>query len=91
MQSNVDINSRDPQGLTLLMRAVEMGQTDVVRELLDRGAEVDATIAFYGITALKLAERDNNTEIIQILLSAGARPNIPDNRDGRPVVTTRIE
>ena len=88
---DVEINSRDAQGLTPLMRAVEMGQANIVRELLDHGAEIDATIAFYGITALTLAERDNNTEIIQILLAAGARPDVKDSRDERPIVPTRVE
>lgn len=51
---------------------------EVVRDLLDHGADVDAEDEF-GFTAILHAARLNNTELVRVLLEAGADPEAADN------------
>ena len=51
------------------MVAVSQGQTDIVRILLDAGADVNVK-DYKGDTALKLAESKGNADIIQMLKDA---------------------
>ncbi|KAM0276585.1 hypothetical protein ACHAQH_006590 [Verticillium albo-atrum] len=60
--------------------AVESGKLELVRLLLDHGANIEAV--FKGAedgdsmdTALTLAARDGSTEIVELLLQRGANPN----------------
>jgi ankyrin repeat protein len=51
VESGADLNARDEQGATALMRAAGNASLDVVKLLLEKGAEVNAT-SKYGRTAL---------------------------------------
>jgi ankyrin repeat protein len=44
LEKGIDINTRDSQGWTALHLAAERGQHEVVKLLLDRGADVYARI-----------------------------------------------
>lgn len=57
-----------------LHRAVETGQLDLVKSLLDWGADKNAGKAD-GLTPLHLAAKHGNGEIVDLLLSAGADKN----------------
>jgi ankyrin repeat protein len=54
--------------------AVELGQTERVREMLHSGVKVD-TRARFNVTALMVAAKKGNDELVQLLISAGANVN----------------
>ncbi len=62
-----------PDGTTAVHWAVHAGNIEVVRALVDGGANVDAANR-YGVTPLSIAARDGNAELLEILLAAGADP-----------------
>ena len=57
-----------------LHRAIEMGRKDVVKLLLDAGAEANR-VGFCERTPLHFAAHFGHEEIVQLLLCAGADPN----------------
>lgn len=72
-----DINKQDDSGWSLLHFASWRGYINVVKMLLDQGANVNLTI-LDGSTALILASFNNRLEISKILLNKGATV---DNRN----------
>ncbi|MDL2214957.1 ankyrin repeat domain-containing protein [Dysgonomonas sp. OttesenSCG-928-M03] len=65
LQHGASVNAKDNRGFTALHRAAEMGKTDLVKNLLEKGA--DKHIVAEGHTALSLAEGRNHDEIILLL------------------------
>ena len=59
-------------GLTVLMMAACQGQTEIVRLLLDAGADIFTTDSFTGATALHKACQGQNAEIAKLLTDAGS-------------------
>ena len=74
MHITVDIEIQE----TALMLAVENGNSNIVKCLLDEGAFVDG-VNDKGVTALKITCRYGNSEIMRILLDYGADPNFQDD------------
>jgi uncharacterized protein len=81
---NLDINSRYPNDLTLLMwasgpdeKAPETEAIKVVSYLLDTGAHIDDRDA-RGRTALMIAAEGGRAEIANLLLARGADPSLKD-------------
>jgi ankyrin repeat protein len=68
------------RGETLLTTAVRNGHLDLVRLLLERGAEVNQANG-YGATALDYAVGRGHEEIVSILVSSGADPSRKGYRD----------
>ncbi len=76
-----DINTViNASGETILIRAVWFAKADVVRVLIDAGANVNA-ITGYGNTSLMDAARQGHEEIATLLIKAGANINARD-KDG---------
>ncbi len=67
----VDLEAKDDQDRTALMRAAEKGYSDVVKILLDAGAYV-STKTKYGMTALLMAADGNHVEVVKLLIARGA-------------------
>ena len=66
-----DIDARDEDGKTALIRAAEEGDTETVEMLLDREADIEAKTND-GETALMLAAGQGHTETVELLLDKGA-------------------
>lgn len=65
LKYQADVNWTDIRGFTALHRAAEMGRVDMVKELLEHGANKDMVAAEH--TALSLAKARNNMEIVKLL------------------------
>ena len=78
------INARDKDGSTPLHCAAWKGHAEVVKILLDAGAEVSARSRneHYGDTALHAAAHGNQKDVVRILIARGADLNAK-NRIGR--------
>src|SRR5688572_13755918 len=64
-----------PEGETPLMAASRAGSVPAVRLLLARGVDVNTAEAFQKTTALMWAAAEGHTEVVDLLLEAGADPN----------------
>ena len=73
------INARQNNGDTALMRAVRLGNLNVIDRLLDGNPALEVKDGF-GNTALMNAARLGRTRAIMRLLRKGANPNTPDDR-----------
>ena len=57
------------------MTAARTGQPDLLRVLLDRGADLNAREKWYGETALIWAAAENHPDAVRVLLDRGADVN----------------
>lgn len=71
MNSGADINKADVHGITPLMRAVRVGETDIVKELLKKGANAKA-VTKNGLKITKLIGEKNKEALTILLQDAGA-------------------
>lgn len=72
--STEDINAAQADGMSALFWAVYHEQEDIVRLLLDAGADTNISNR-YGLTPLIQSAINANGELISLLLDAGANPN----------------
>jgi ankyrin repeat protein len=87
LDSGADLEARDEEGETPLIRAASYGQTDIFRLLLQRGANLNARDK-NGMTALiaaacecAIATMNSTYDIVRMLLENGANAN-STTRDG---------
>ncbi len=71
---SVDVNVADSDGTTALHWAVHWDDREIAGLLLASGAVVDQA-NLYGVTPLWLACTNRSTEMVKLLLKAGASPN----------------
>ncbi|MEM7553771.1 MAG: ankyrin repeat domain-containing protein [Cyanobacteria bacterium P01_A01_bin.84] len=72
----VDKQTRKKNDPTLLMSAVMAGKTEVVRELVAAGADVNVKVEqFFTFDAMHFAVKNENIQIVKILIDAGADVN----------------
>jgi ankyrin repeat protein len=75
VEAGADINFISGGGYTLLKYAAEKLRVEIVRTLLDMGADTDAETKNYSTTPLYVAVQQDDLEIVRLLLEAGANPN----------------
>ena len=77
-------NVKDEQGNPALIVAIAWsdGDTEIIRLLLEKGADVNAKESTIGATALSFASSDGHPEIVRLLLENGADMNAKDNVTG---------
>lgn len=74
-------------GFTALHVAAMYGRVAIARELLNRGADVNATSQYYRETPLLVAVRIGQTEMARLLLDRGANVNsISDDNGFTPLI-----
>ena len=73
LERGADVNARSRYGATALTFAADKGHLDVVRLLLDKGAEADLQDTFYKFRALDMAVMNNHTPVALLLLQRGAK------------------
>jgi len=71
-EQGANLNTRDSSGLTPLMIASGHGNSQMVKLLLDAGADVFAVDSRAGASALHKACQGGNVEVVQLLVEAGA-------------------
>ena len=78
IDEGVDVNTKFRYGATAIFYASDHGHVDVVKVLLDKGADLTLKDTFYGFTPLMLAtspaqkKRPEHTEIAKLLIAKGA-------------------
>ena len=78
LDEGVDVNTKFRYGTTALFFACDHGHVDVVKVLLDKGADLTVKDSFYGFTPLRLAvspaqkKKPEHTEIAKLLIVRGA-------------------
>jgi hypothetical protein len=78
LDEGVDVNTKFRYGATALFYASDHGHVDVVRVLLDKGADMSVKDTFYGFTPLSLAlgpaqkKKPEHTEIVKLLIAKGS-------------------
>ncbi len=78
LKSGENIDERDPKyGSTPLIYAAQAGHTDVVKLLLDNGADINAKTKL-GQTALIQASLAGDADIVKLLLDRGAKLDAED-------------
>lgn len=73
-----DVNEPDKDGETALMHAAFWGYAKVVKLLIEKGADVNKQIPYYGFTALMKAAEEGHNEVVKLLIEKGA---IIDQKD----------
>jgi ankyrin repeat protein len=88
--SHADVNIKDQDGRTPLMHAVLAEDTEpaVVKLLVARGADVNATDAKQKWSPLHFAARDDKEAIVRSLLEAGAAVDAADVFGNTPLWET---
>jgi tetratricopeptide (TPR) repeat protein len=77
LDSGTGINASD-KGLTALMAASAFNHADIVKYLVDHGANVNSKDCD-GVTALMYAAMHRNLDVLKILIDHGAELNAKDN------------
>ncbi len=84
-----DINEQDDYGSTYLIFASQLGNFDVIKTLIEHGADVNI-VNGYKNTALMHAVEKNNADIVQLLLENKADMEVK-NRNGYTALMIAIE
>ncbi|HEX9760646.1 MAG TPA: ankyrin repeat domain-containing protein [Candidatus Acidoferrales bacterium] len=72
LDAGMDVNAKYRYGATALFPACDRGHVEIVKLLLERGAEVNVQDTFYRATPLGWAANKGHAEIIKLLLDKGA-------------------
>jgi ankyrin repeat protein len=80
------LSMEDCNGETLLYLAVKFGNEQIVRVLLEEGAQTDAISSVHNKQSpLHLAVKSNSRDVVDLLLKRGASPDIMDRYRNTPL------
>ncbi|CAJ0953112.1 unnamed protein product, partial [Mesorhabditis belari] len=79
-----NVNEVVRNGRTALHLACDYGQTEVVKYLLEHGADVNKTDC-HGISPLLYAAWEDHLELAKVLISKGANREV-NSPDGKPLI-----
>ena len=82
----VDVTVRQPDGMTALHWAVAHEVTDLVRRILQAGAD-PAAVNRYDVSPLSMACQNGDEVSVRMLLKAGADPNLSLSGGETPLMT----
>jgi Ankyrin repeats (many copies) len=72
LDQGVEVDAKFRYDRTALSFAADRGSVEIVKMLLERGADVNAKDTFYNVTAMTWALEKGNVEIVRLLLDKGA-------------------
>lgn len=84
-----NVNAVDRHGHTALMQAAKAGEVEAVKDLLHRGAALDAR-SEKGKTALHYAAAHGHVEVVRLLLEKGAEIDARDLEWHTPLMLAAI-
>ena len=87
LKEGVPVDCIDEYNQTALFLAALYNKTDVIRLLLQNGADVNKRC--WGFTSVHQAARMNHTEVIAMLIEYGASINITSNYGDTPIDLAR--
>jgi ankyrin repeat protein len=73
LDMGVSVNAKSSYGQTALFFACDRGNLEIVKLLVDRGADMNVEDTFYHASALSWAAQKDHAEIVKILLDHGAK------------------
>ena len=73
LDKGVDVNAKTQYGATALSYASDKGHTEVVRLLLERGADPNVRDTFYGATPMSWAAPKGHVEVVRLLIEKGSK------------------
>lgn len=85
----IELNAQGASGVTVLMQYVGLNNEDMVRKVLDRGAQVELQDSD-GDTALHRAAQSGNVKILELLLARGAKPDVKNKVGGTPLMWAAV-
>ena len=80
---HISLESRNKEGSTLFMYAIECGFEKFINYLLEKGSDVNAK-NYINETALHIALRNHNFKFVDLLIKHGANENIKNNKGLTP-------
>ena len=76
LEAGADVNAKGRDGRTPLHDAALRGQTEIVEQLIAKGADVNVNAKGYkGVTPLLCAIKKNHKEIAELLIAKGGNVN----------------
>ncbi len=85
LKNGAKVSATDSEGKTALHHAAAGGNTEAIKLLIERGAEVDPKDTLYGRTPLHNAAYSGNAETAAVLLAHGADISAADNAGFQPI------
>ena len=91
LKYGADVNLVSNDGVSALIPASELGHIDVVKLLLDNGANLKVQRRSDGVTALIIAAYKGHADIVKLLIDKGANVNEKSHKGTTPYMTASSE